>query len=268
VNIEKVLFIGGNLRNFASVQIRCQDIAPRLGCDSVFSVKNAEEVPSRYSAFICVTACLKQEDIFKLAAKGPVIWDVIDVPPPKHGVSVYLTSTERAKQWFAAYGRVEVIPHHHCNFSGVPNPQDCRRPAWIGNLTWYPKLEGIDHDLYNVRTMTGNDVAQAYRRIGIGLNLRRNCRQSDFHVEINSGIKLINCIGFGIPSVSSDEPAYHEIGEDCTIFADINEYVKCVHQLQEDEELYYRFRKNCLQASSKFHISSILKKYCSLIESL
>jgi hypothetical protein len=94
VNIEKVLFIGGNLRNFASVQIRCQDIAPRLGCDSVFSVKNAEEVPSRYSAFICVTACLKQEDIFKLAAKGPVIWDVIDVPPPKHGVSVYLTSTE------------------------------------------------------------------------------------------------------------------------------------------------------------------------------
>jgi hypothetical protein len=268
VKIEKILFIGGDLIRFASVQIRCQDIASRLGCDSILTVRKAEDVPSGYSAFVCVTACLNQEDVLKLATRGPVIWDVIDTYPPKHGVSIYLTSTERAKHVFHNYGRVENIPHHHCNFSGVPNSQECRRPGWIGNLPWYPKLEGCDHDFYNVRKMSGNDVADAYRRIGIGLNLRSKRPDSDFHAEINSGIKLINCIGFGIPSVSSDEPGYHEVGEDCTIFSDLDGYLHWVHLLQNDEQLYHKIRQNCLRASSKFHISSILCQYCALIESL
>jgi len=166
------------------------------------------------------------------------------------------------------YGRVEIIPHHHCNFDGIPNPPAFRRPGWIGTKHWYPKMEGFDHDVYSVRQMNALNVASSYRQIGIGLNLRAERPESAFHIKINTGIKLINCIGFGIPSISSDEPAYREIGESCTIFAGLKDCAHWVTQLQNDEQLYHKIRENCLLNSSKFHISSILKKYEVLITSL
>jgi hypothetical protein len=87
-------------------------------------------------------------------------------------------------------------------------------------------------------------------------------------MEINSGIKLINCIGFGIPSISNDEPAYHEIGEDCTLFTDLEHCADKVYQLQTDCQLYRAMRENCLHKASSFHISSIVCKYKALIKSL
>jgi hypothetical protein len=267
--LGRVLFIGGNPRQFPSVQIRCEDIASRLGCDRVFSAKKAKEIPREYSVFVCVKANFNQDEILKLSRRGIVIWDVVDNAPPKQGVSIYLTSTEKARQVFKDYGRVEMIPHHHCNFSGIPNSQECRRPGWIGTLHWYPKLEDIEHDFYDVRRMTVNDVISAHRRIGVGLNIRaKGLRKYAHHMEINSGIKLINCIGFGIPSISNDEPAYHEIGEDCTLFTDLEHCADKVYQLQTDSQLYRAMRDNCLHKASSFHISSIVCKYKALIKSL
>ena len=197
-----------------------------------------------------------------------MIWDIINSIPPKHGISIYLASTQKVKGIFDRFGRVEVIPHHHCNFDGVSNPSECRRPGWIGTLHWYPQLNGFEHDIYNASGMSAADVAKAYRQIGIGLNLRAERPKSNFHVEVNTGIKLINCIGFGIPSISSDEPAYREVGEHCTIFSDINQCAHWIHELQNDGRIYQTLRENCQAESSKYHISSILNKYTSLIASL
>jgi len=90
----------------------------------------------------------------------------------------------------------------------------------------------------------------------------------DIHLALNSGIKLINCIGFGIPSISSDEPAYHEFGEDCTIFSSIRGCAKWVRALQNDDDLYMDLRKKCLRQAKKFHIDTIAGQYKKLLESL
>ena len=36
MKIEKMLFIGGDPAKFPSAQIRCEDIASRLGCNRIF----------------------------------------------------------------------------------------------------------------------------------------------------------------------------------------------------------------------------------------
>ena len=80
------------------------------------------------------------------------------------------------------------------------------------------RMGTLDHVAFFVDGAEANQIRQLYRRIGIGLNLRRRACGYEQHVASNSGIKLINCCGFGIASVSEPEPAYLEIGDGCTIF--------------------------------------------------
>jgi len=253
---------------YPSVRIRCQDIATHLGCDQLYSVTNADDVPARYSTFICVKAKLNQGEICKLAARGRVIWDILDSPPPKIGIAVYLASTQTIRATFSDYGRIEIIPHHHCNFENVLNPPDLRRPGWVGTLAWHPRLAGVDHDTYDVRHMKRLDVVNVYKRIGIGLNVRCETSEAITHTKFTSGIKLINCLGFGIPSISSREPAYFEVDPNCTIFADLADIRYWVDRLQVDDDLYSELRRKCVLESMKYHIATIAKQYLTLLISL
>lgn len=278
MDLRKVLFIGGDVRKLASVQIRCVDIAYRLGCDCILKIKSINDVPNYYSWFVCVKSGISKRDINKLAKKGKIIWDIIDVLPPTEDIAFYLSSTRRVQEDFSSYGRVELIPHHHCNFSSRPNSFENRRPGWIGNNEWCPQLEGLDYEKFSIRSMTQSNVVDALRKIGIGLNYRGGGPwtnpqhpaklQYDFHVALNSGIKLINCLGFGTPSVSADESAYREVGEDCTIFSDPSQCAHWVKELQINHALYGRLRKNCLQRSKRFHLDNIATEYKNLLQSL
>ena len=268
MNLNKVLFIGGNPRKFGSVEIRCEDIAPRLGCDRMLSVRKVEEIPDVYSAFVCVKPALRGDEILKLSKRGPVIWDIVDDTPPASNICAYIVSTQGARRVFQNYGRIEIIPHHHCNFSGSPNPIGCRHPVWIGQFHWCPELSGFEFEKVNTLGMNSEQTAAAYRRAGIGLNLRSNHPNSHFHVPINAGIKLINCIGFGIPSISSDEPAYHEIGDECTVFSTASDCSGWVSRLQNDDAFYSDLREKCISRARDFHVSSIIEKYRALLESL
>jgi glycosyltransferase involved in cell wall biosynthesis len=121
-------------------------------------------------------------------------------------------------------------------------------------------------------------VVNSLRKIGIGLNFRGGGSwanpqhpaklQYDFHVALNSGIKLINCLGFGTPSVSADESAYREIGEDCTIFSEPAQCAQWVRELQINDALYGKLRKNCLLKSKRFHLDTIAMEYKKLLQSL
>ncbi len=292
MDLHNVLFLCGRRTN-ASVQIRCLDIASHLGCDYLTGARSAQEIPERYLAFVCVKQSFPPGELEKLSRRGIVLWDIIDTPPPETGVAVYLASTKFARDLFLHYGRIELIPHHHCNFEGTPNPPELRRPAWVGAPHWLPDLPGIEHDTCLVQRIGQAEVVQAFKRTGIGLNLRnreayfkeawsrrkpflgtarerRRLEQDmfDFHLAVNSGIKLINCIGFGIPSVSSDEPAYREIGPDCTIFSTPRRCAHWVRELQNDDKLYFSLRQRCLQKAQEYHIGAIAGKYRNLIDSL
>jgi hypothetical protein len=290
MDLAKVIFLGGDATQFASVQIRCVDLAQRLGCDFLLGAETAAAIPDRYAVFVCVKPRLRTEDLRQLARRGRVVWDIIDAFPPREQVAAYVASNSLTQELFDDHGRVEVIPHHHCNFDGRPNPPGLRRPVWLGSRHWLPRLRGFAHDTHFIGGLRREDVVQIFRQTGIGLNLRggkmfqhparpaataadaarrRRARNLfDFHIAINSGIKLINCLGFGLPSLSSDEPAYREMGPDCTIFSNLRDCPRWVCALQQDDDLYREFRRLCLRRARRFHIDAITEKYKILFKSL
>ena len=291
MDLRRVLFVGGNAQKMASVQIRCVDVAKRLGCDFHLCARRARQVPDGYSAFVCVKAELPMSEYAELAKRGKVIWDIIDVPPPREHIAAYLASNSLTQELFEDYGRVEVIPHYHCNFTGRPNPPNLRQPVWLGARHWKPALTGLDYQAYAVEGLRRADVVRIFRQTGIGLNLRiprtqynppqRFTKITDphkraqtlrdffeFHLAVNSGIKLINCLGFGVPSVSSDEPAYREFAPECTIFSTLKNCAKNVRALQEDDALYRELRKECLKKAPDFHIDTIANRYKLFLKSL
>lgn len=277
----------------ASVQVRCVDIASRLGCDYLLNVHDLKDVPNRYAAYFCVKPDLTLDGVKRLSKRGKIIWDIIDGGPPPDFVSIYLASTNIASELFASYGRIQVVPHHHCNFGGRPNSPHQRTPAWIGARHWEPKLAGFRYDVHFVEGSQQAEVVSAHRRMGIGLNFR--CKSGfmertwpallhlaispqkrlrlerdlyNFHLAVNSGIKLINCLGFGVPSVSGDEPAYCEIDNKCTYFSSPSQCARKVRALMHDDALYMQLRKHCLREAPKYHIDAIVQKYRKLIADL
>jgi hypothetical protein len=264
-----VIFVGGGWPRLISVRIRCVDIAEYLGCDFRVNVASAGEIPAQYKAFICVKTRLNEIELTRLAKRGPIIWDIIDRPPPPVPcIGTFIASTKGVRDTFSSRGRIEIIHHYHCNFEADPNLLSGRHPAWIGLPHWLPQLDGFEYDVYDVSCMNRETVASAYRKTGIGLNLRAQKEDTDFHAAISSGIKLINCIGFAIPSISGPEPSYTELGRDCTLFSPNNDCSNLVHLLQNDDALYMQLRQNCIAAAPQFHIATIANKYRALIDSL
>jgi hypothetical protein len=278
-----VLFVGGDVVRLASVKIRCREIASRLGCDVSYMARSAAELPKGYKAYVCVKPELRPSELTKLARQGQVIWDILDDNPPTEGVDTYIASTEFVRRQFAHHGReIRVIPHYHCNFEGVLNDGRRRNAAYIGGEHWYPRIDGVPHDRYFVCRSSREDLVPIYLGIGIAINLRRLSLQGTVweklppdatpapvrHIVLNSGMKLINCMGFGIPSVSGIEPAYLEIAPDCTIFTDQLTCGEHVRQLATDESLYQKLRDRCIQEARRYSVDAVVGHYRDLISKL
>ena len=291
MDLRRVLFVGGDAKKMASVQIRCVDVAKRLGCAYHLGARRSSQLPEGYDAFVCVKTELWPGEYAQLARRGKVVWDIIDLPPPREHIAAYLASNSLTQELFEDHGRVEVIPHYHCNFTGQPNRPGLRRPVWVGAQHWMPSLTGFAYDAFGVEGLTRVQVVRIFRQTGIGLNLRIARAQYnpprrfigltdprrraealrnffDFHLAVNSGIKLINCLGFGVPSLSSDEPAYREFAPECTIFSSLKNCAKWVRALQQDKALYNDLRKKCLQKAGDFHIDTIAARYKLFLQSL
>jgi hypothetical protein len=270
MKIEEILFLGGPFPKFGSVGIRCLDIAKRLGCAFQLNIRTFDDIkePHKYKAFVCVRTRLTPDDLAKLSKTGFIIWDIIDSAPPEKDIQLYLASTNIVNRLYCHLGDIVTIPHHHCNFEGQLSAHGCDKLGWIGNLHWYPSLNGLPHGKYDVKGLSRYEIAELYRKIGLGLNIRTVCLDTDWHIKINSGIKLINCIGFGIPSISAIEPPYLEIGEGCTLFTSGSDLHSLVLELQSNHLLYEKLRNECIRRAKSYDITIIVQKYASLFGSL
>ena len=269
MKLSDVLFVGGDVNRLASIKIRCRDVVERLGGCFHYSAASVDELPSGYKLYWCVKPDFGIAGIEKIKKRGTaVVWDILDDSPPQSGIERYVTSTHAAKAAFEHLGPVTVIPHHHCNMDGYENVQSPEKIAYIGNEHWYPELQGIAHERYFIHGWTREQVVAAYRNVGIAINLRKSSLLAAQHVQMNSGIKLINCLGFGIPSVSAEEPAYREIAPECTIFTDVDGCADVLEALKRNQDFYIEMKSRCLQRSNEFHIDQIVNKYRMLIKSL
>lgn len=282
VNTRDILFVGGDVNRLASIKIRCAEIAARLGCACHYQARSVDELPAGYKAYVCVKPDFGHAGLERLAGRARVVWDILDHQPPVSGVHVYIASTGLVRKAFGPIGDVRVIPHHHCNHSGRPNDGVGRRVAYVGSAHWYPSLPNIAHRPVFVDRMSRAEVEQAYRETDLCLNLRRidpvpsptgrptGATPPAFieHVRLNSGMKLINCLGFGLPSLSSPEPAYREIGEGCTVFSDPAHCEEDLERLLRDDALFHDLRRRCLELAPAYHIDEIVGKYRALFASL
>jgi hypothetical protein len=243
--------------------------------DCLFNADDPARVPSGYKAYLCVKPDFGAAGAEVLSKRRPVIWDILDDAPPASGIAAYITSTLAAAKHFGYLSNITVIPHHHCNLERLPSCGDPTRVCYIGSRHWYPALSDVQHTPYIVDGWTREQVACAYRNTGISINLRNTSGALDqfltsakdikpdtqLHVKINSGMKLINCIGFGLPSVSADEPAYHEIAPSCTLFCDLGTVQQAVMQLQRNRDLYYELGRRCADLAPDYHVEEIIGKY-------
>jgi len=244
-------------------------IAEALGCDYVLNCKDLSVVPRNKSVFICVKPNIAELHLQQLSMRGIVIWDIHDSPPPARYIYAYIAGSPQACREFRAVGNIHLIPHHHCNFSGVPNPPNMtRRPGWVGRPYWCPDLGNLDYDFYNSNIMSHREVVAAYRKIGISLNVRAPKEDAVFHARINPGVKLLNAVGFGIPSISTSEPAYKYYAPDCTVFAEPHECLEWVARLQKDGDLYMQLYSCAVKRASAFHITQVANLYLDLLKCL
>lgn len=278
-----VLFVAGDVTRLASIKIRCREIARRLGCDTYYNATSIDQIPKNYRAYICVKPDFHRRELPLLQKRGAVVWDILDDTPPTAGVNVQIASTEFVRSRFQhPEVRSVIIPHYHCNFEGVLNDGTRRNAAYVGSEHWYPEIADFPHERHFVCRWSREELVPLYLRIGIALNLRRLCTAGTpwgalppdrapepiKHVMMNSGVKLINCIGYGLPSVSAVEPAYLEIAPDCTIFADQLTCAARVRELAADDGLYQRLRTRCIAESKRFSIDHIVGLYRKLIAEL
>lgn len=255
MDLSRVVFVGGDAR-LGSVQIRCVQIACALHCRHFTDITARAQLPDDIDAVVLVKPLVPLHELRHLAT----FWDIIDAAPPR-GARTHLASTQHALDAFGLRGF--VIPHHHAN-DDVFNV-DSSKTGWIGGAEWCPDY--LDDDISCVFTnhATLDQVRNAYRRIGIALNLRQEHPHLDAHLAANAGIKLINAIGFGIPSISSDEPAYRELAPECTLFTTALSWRRDLERLQHDGELRAVMRNACRRRAREFSLAAIAERYRQML---
>lgn len=260
---ERVLFLGGE-RRLPSVRIRCEQVARALGCDFLLDSSPPTAIAAGKDVFILVKW---RGDRIALQRRGVVIWDVIDDLPPVDGVDAYLYSTEYAHEFLkprVGNAPGHVIPHHHCNFERIDAAGD--QVLWIGGIEWLPRFDATRIRVVDATGLDTGALAAAYRSARVVLNLRRVERAGDvLHCRLASGIKLINAIGFGLPSLCSDEPAYRAIGPDCMLPADATTMTETLDRLLGDAGLEQALRAHARARAERYHLDTIAARYAQLL---
>lgn len=264
MNPKKVLFVGGS-ENLASIRMRCDEVAEGLGCEYTRDLK-PEQLEGKELVIL-----VKAPKAYPLLRnfKGKIVVDVLDEPnfPQVDG---YIVSSHHVKSIIKSDKPIHVIYQHHCNKKGHNPIRSKKVISWIGSHKWYPEQLPAHESLTDMSDQ--EKVIKQYEKTDILLNIRRIKGQSDLqhkiHLALNSGIKLINALGYGIPGIYSDEPAYREIAPECCIFSDVENAPKELEKLLQDKNLYEKLRKNCIKRSKEFSLENVLEQYKKVISIL
>jgi hypothetical protein len=260
------MFVTGHL-GMGCVQVRAVQLARALGWPVVHDLDLTEDKILAHDVFILVRPDIHPSELRRY---GTVIYDIVDFVPPKTGVDFYISTSRNASSYFPDLD-IRYVPQHHCNFSNIPNPMpETRKVVFLGAAEWRPTLPGIDFQFFDASIATVEKLDAMYRKTDIALNFRSpnsadSSQRYKQHIAINGGIKLVNCIGYGVPSVSSPEPSYLELGEDFTVFATHEQCKEAVDRLVGDDDLYRRIRTNCIRKAQECSLQAVAEKYRQVI---
>lgn len=277
---ERVLFVGGHTR-MGSVQMRCCQIAEAIGASWTSPAKpgsnwHGDEVPEAEidgrDIFVLVKNYMDRRGLFE---RGYVIWDVLDDGPPRDYIHAYVTSTRLVAELLGPSRPVYVIPHHHCNTENILlTPSRMRaRMLWIGSSLWLPdELIEQGVETHVISSMGHEDLANLYSRADVLINARRFNAKSPgrywLHTILNSGMKVINAVGFGIPSVTEWEPWVAEVAPGCSLICAPGDAVRTARELLQNGEMYETLRKRCLDAAVMYSLDAVAKMYLQALANM
>lgn len=127
----------------------------------------------------------------------------------------------------------------------------------------------LDHKI----TFTGYQQPEELRKLlseaSIGLNLLKNESVSYYYSLAN---KFFDYMHAGLPQVTMNFPEYMLINEQhsiaITIDLNVDEIIKAVERLQQDQSLYNRLRSNALIAKEQFNWEEESKRLISFYEAI
>jgi hypothetical protein len=268
--LQQVAFIGGKAGR-PSTQIRCVQICEKLGIDYQVGSNIQWEALEGKRIVVLVKPLLSVAEFARVKQQAYVVWDLHDERPPRWEIDHYLFSTEHASMVLGDLRPFSVIPHHHLNQSRKMEPlRRVQEINYIGRPRWCPnsKLFGLNYGIFDTYKKSRFLIEKAYRQTDVLLNVRTQDEETAFHVSINPGVKLINAIGFGLPSVSFPEPAFLEIGGDVTIFCGENNILDTVRSIGNDQSTRALLRENCRAIADRYHLEKICAEYVQLFERL
>lgn len=164
------------------------------------------------------------------------------------------------------------VPHHHCNFDEVRIPAG-REPATLGyvggRVNWPPVRRLIRSLPFPSIAHTSGEktLVEAYCSIDVGVAWRMEEGKQSY----NSGVKLVNFMSFGIPSVLSAETGYLELSlhwQACAYAQTKAEFTDLVREIAGNAALRRRMGEEGFEAARRYHIRYIIEEYRALLESL
>jgi hypothetical protein len=262
-----IAFIGRQ-GDYSSVKI-FQTIAERLGI--AFYKSDSNEI-DRKKLLVCVKPFC---DFTTTSFGGKLVWIPIDANLPAARPDLFLCCSkvqESAIKELLTNAETHVIPHYHCNLSNNLNRDKImcgpEGGKWIGTNLWVPSdlPRGVEQVVVNSR-WSHDQLERVYNQAYYLLNARKKRRGWEKHLRFNTGIKLINAMGFMKLSISEPEPALLEWGSDCSYFLEEGEtLISAIWKLTLDIRKQCDILRNCKMRRDDFSIENVARQFERLFE--
>ena len=195
--------------------------------------------------------------------------------------------TEKLAEIGFSHPLVEVIHHHHCNFSSdtVPFREKVTRVAYVGEPTQMHHKEGVkrlcnelgaefvlkDEKTKDLKDFEDIDIALAFidpDSKNEGLHVGEKNWQE--RLDYRSNAKIVNHAAFGIPAILSRYASYVEVAnpyDKFCLFVDTpDELENELRRLIGDVDLRKRLRANGLAMRDDYHILNLQNRYKEVFE--
>ena len=260
---------------YASREIRCNQIAERLGCP----VNVELDISNLPKHLVFVKSLPSEDELKKLIEHNVTIW--VDLIDSDQGLSVgtlsdkikFIAIGETAKRYISArvMNDVVVVPEHHCNFDRIQTLKHMQELFTVGFIG-YKENFCVDPGYFDDKLReigcrflamfvneetTRQDVVDFYGVIDAQVTFRIPRIIANMPPEMKNPLKVINAASFGLATVGYPECSYDEFPLMFPAKTPEDLVMQC-HRLSKTSPFY---KTELLQKAEEYHIDNIIACY-------
>ena len=262
------VFIRGDL---ASSKVRGKQIAHNLNLPCFkFSLEKA----LNYKIIIYVKLLPTVKEMEILNRKNIIqIVDLLDNYNEKNiikrlkFINFFIAASITHKAWIYKryFKKTYLIPHHHFNATNKKNTIKKKGPlniGYVGDKKFWKFNKFIqrfkEHTI--IKDINFNNLHQVYSSLDVATAARKDSNK----LSLNSNLKLLNYMSYGIPCVASPESSFLEIarhGKECLYAQNDKEFLLFTDLLLNDYKLRKEISCNAHKVAKNFTKANVIKIY-------